>query len=324
MRRSRITEFGLTGALVTLCASVATADSADLRPKFQKDRITYYRTVTKITQRMETPRRFMEQDINREFGIRLTVKQVHPDGGADLEYAMLYVAMDTGLPQSTLNIDTRKPADSASDPEFNDLSAVMNRPILLHISGDGKVKGFTGAEVVLEALPRGMAHLITEDTLRKDQHLRMPGRKAAHPTKLDGKWEDQSETPFPGGKLIHSIGYTLKGIDSKAHTAEIVAESVLRFEPAKDVRVAVSVEDAKSSGRLTWDLAKGELVRSESEVHIALKMGRSSGQSDGGMSTQHTTKTTTERVALKDLNLPADTKGGDIPGGKLGNKPSDE
>lgn len=304
--RHRILRGGVAGALVLGWTAGALAESVDLRPKFTKGRVTCYHTSMNTVQVMKTGSQPMEMTTTTDTAMCLTVKRVHPDGGADVEYSTLYLAMDGGRPQMPIKFDTRNPKDPAANPTFSGLMSLIDNPVMLNISPTGTIKKVTGIERVIESLPPGLSNVFSEGTLLRMHESFSPGRKAQHAVETGATWKDRSMSPMPPlGQLANSMEFALKGINAKAKTAEITMKSVLSLEAGKDSAPSgYSITDGKSSGRMTWDLTAGELVRSQSQMQMTLLMGSADAPAGQGMTITHNVRTTIERVALKNLALP--------------------
>jgi hypothetical protein len=148
-----------------------------------------------------------------------------------------------------------------------------------------------------------MSGMFSEDTLRQQYGYFFPSRKASSPVKTGATWKDEWKVAMPmAGTLISSVDYTLDRVDDAKNTAAITMKSVTRMEAVKDgTPASFTIKEGKGSGRLIWDLSKGELGRSEVEQQLDMVMaGAPAGQQ---MTIEQNIKTTTERVALTAFNL---------------------
>lgn len=294
---------GLSGLLAIVWTAGAAAGSADLRPKFTNGQVTYFRTTTNMVQTMKMGEQPTEMKMIVEIGVRLAVKRVHEDGGADVEYTTLYIYMDGGLPQMPMKFDSRIPKISGGNPMLGGLSAMIDNPIVFSVSASGSIKEVKGIDEAFKSVPPMMSGMFSEETLRQQYGSFCPGRKASSPTKTGATWKDGWKVAMPmAGTLISSVDYTLDRIDAVKNTAAITMKSVTRMEAVKDGAPATfTIKEGKGSGRLIWDLSKGELVRSEGEQRLIMVMaGAPTGQE---MTIEQDIKTTTERVALTAFKL---------------------
>lgn len=300
----------VAGAFVIVWTVGAVAEPVDLRPKFTSGRVTCYHTSMNITQVMKTGGQPMEMATTTDSAICLTVKRVHADGGADVEYSTLYLAMDGGRPQMSVKFDTRNPKDPTANPMFSGLMSLIDNPVMLSISAVGTIKKVTGIEKIARSLPPGLSNVFSERTFLRMHESFSPGRKAPHAVEVGATWKDRSTTPAaPLGMMVNAMEFALKGINAKAKTAEITMKSVLSSEADKSSPPSgYSITDGKSSGRMTWDLTDGELVRSENDMQMTLLMGSADAPEGQGMTITHKVRTTIERVALKNLVLPRASK----------------
>lgn len=301
---------GLASALVLGWMAGALAESVDLRPKFTKGRVTCYHTSMTTLQVMTTGGQPMEMTTTADTAMCLTVKRVRPDGGAEVEYSTLYLAMDGGREQMPVKFDTRNPKDPASNPSFSGLTALIDNPVMLSISAIGTIEKVTGVEKIVEALPPGLSNVFSKRTLLRMHESFSPGRNTRRLVKVGATWKDRSKTPMPPlGMLVNSMEFALQGINTKAKTAEVTMKSVLTSEAEEGAPPSgYSITDGKSSGRMTWDLKTGELVRSQSHKQMTLLMGSADVPVGQGMSISHDVRTTIERVARKNLVLPRAAK----------------
>ncbi len=312
--RHGILNSGVAGALVLGWAAGVLGESVDLRPKFTNGRVTCYHTSIKTVQVMKTGSKPREMATSTDTAICLTVKRVRPDGGAEVEYATLYLAMDGGLPQKPVRFDTRNPKDPASNPTFSGLTSLIDNPVLLSISPTGTIEKVTGVEKVVSSLPprlsNKLSNVFSERTLLRMHESFSPGRKTQGPVRVGATWKDRATSPLAQlGTLVNSMEFALEGINAKAKTAEITMKSVVSSEADKDSAPSgYSITDGKSSARMTWDLSAGELVRSESQLQMTLLTGGADVPAGLGMTITHNVRTTIERVALKNLTLPRASK----------------
>ena len=309
--RKHTGQLGLLSVTAMLCANIAAADSADLRPKFAKGRITYYRQTTHVTQNMKTDDQPQRTNVVQETGIRLKVMDVHDDGSVDLEYTIMYVRFSGRSPQMPMRFDSRKPRARGTVPLLATVGAMVDKPMMLHITPDGMVKEIDGVDEIKSAISMMMKEVLTEDMLRQEHGLRTPGRKATHPTKMGSKWNDQVAGTVPGGTLTSSITYTLEHVDSEKHTAEITAGFELQLKPSPRAGAMFNLEDGRGSARLTWDMDKGELVSLVGVQEMVLKQRVPEDVSVEVPDVTQKINIKAERIALADMNLPEPAPAGD-------------
>ncbi len=304
--RQGVLKSGVASALVLGWMAGAVAQSVDLRPKFTKGRATCYHTSMETVQVMTSGGQPTEMTTTADTAICLTVKRVRPDGGADVEYSTLYLAMDGGRPQMPVKFDTRNPKDPTSNPLFSGLTSLTDNTVMLSISAAGTIEKVSGVEKIVKSLPPGLSDVFSKRMLLRMHESFSPGRQTQRPVKVGATWKDRSTTPMPPlGMLVNSLEFALQGINAKTERAEISMESVLNSEAVEgSPPTGYSIRDGKSSGRMTWDLKAGELVRSETQIQMTLLMGSADVLPGQGMTITHTVRTTIERVARKNLVLP--------------------
>ena len=328
---SRTLESTVAWGLILAWANGAAAQSVDLRPKFTTGRVTYYRKITNDETKTTDEGR---QKSTTEFGFRCTVKDVHPDGSAELELTLLYVAAVGGTPQNPSKFDSRRSKGSppSSRPQLQFLNMLVDKPLVLSVAADGTIGRLTGyKQIDTGALPPILAGMFSEDLLRAEYETLFGTRKAPVPTEVGAKWENESTTvtiPLLGGGFKQVTAYTLKSIDPSTRRAKIGMNAVLRWEASAGAGpMRVSIEDGKGSGRMTWDLAAGELVKAAESLQMTMTMTLtmtmgSRARNDPKdppplFSVEVSSTATLERVKLEDLHLPADKA-------KRGRKPLDK
>jgi hypothetical protein len=240
----------------------------------------------------------------QEMGIRLKVIEVRDDGSVDLEYTILYVRYSGRSPQMPMRFDSRKPRARGTVPLLATVGAVVDKPMILHITPDGMVKGIDGIDEIKGAISMMMKDVLTEDMLRQEHGLRTPGRKTTHPMKIGDKWKDQVSGTVPGGTLTSSITYTLERVDSEKHIAEITAGLELQLKPSPRAGAMFDLEDGRGSARLTWDMDKGELVHLMGAQEMVLKQRVPKDASVEPPDVIQKITIKAERIALADMNLP--------------------
>ena len=312
---ARTLESTVAWGLILAWATSAAAQSVDLRPKFTTGRVTYYREISNGKSK-EGRRRSQKSTIKK--GFRCAVQDVHPDGSAELEITLLYVAASGGTPQSPLKFDSRRSKGSppSSNHEVQFLNMLVDKPLVLSVAADGTIDRLTGFEQIDRiALGAFWALVSPEERLRAQYDNLFATRKAPVPTEVDAKWEDESTPvgiPLFGGAFNAIIQYTLKSVDLSTQRAKIVMDDVLRWEESESAGpVTVSLEDSKASGRITWDLAAGELVKatynSQATVTvIGYAFGGLNQQKDSPVKFTWVVRTTLKRVKLTALRLPTE------------------
>ncbi|HEY3244747.1 MAG TPA: DUF6263 family protein [Phycisphaerae bacterium] len=307
--RTFVRILGFVGlALIAPSVSYA-AEKADLRPKFKEGQTTYFRDATKITQSMAMGEQTMEVPMNIESGMRVKVVQVRPEGGATVELTYLYVSFEGGPPQMPMSYDSRK-KDAAANPMLSGLGGLVDKPITLTLSAGGKVEKVEGTERIKSSVAAGgpaaqiVENMVSDDSLRK---LRLyPSEGAPNPAEVGATWKEETETDMGGmATVVINANYTLKKIDSASNTAEIESSSTYKTKATEGAPSMVSIEDSKSQGHTTADLKTGELTRATEDTEMSMKFN-APGAPEGGTKMKQKIHSTVERVALSDLNLPAE------------------
>ena len=116
----------------------------------------------------------------------------------------------------------------------------------------------------------------------------------------------------PGYRSTHQSLEAINLLTAAADLrAKIAMNSVLRWEASEGAGPRmVSHLDGKSTGRMTWDLAAGELVKAAGSQQMTMTMGFR-GRKDPKdpppkFSIEISATGMLERVELEDLRLPAD------------------
>lgn len=308
---SRTLENTVAWGLILTWANAAAGQSVDLRPKFTTGRVTYYRLVHHEEMKMGDKG---QEKSTTEFGFRCTVKDVHPDGSAELELTLLYVADSGGTPQSPRKFDSRRSKGSPSSSVVQSLNLFVDKALVLSVAADGTIDRLTSFEQIdMAGLTLPFAGSFIRDMLRAQYEGLFATRKVPVPTEVGAKWENESTTvalPFVGGGFKQLTSYTLKSVDLSTQRAKIAMNSVLRWEAPEEAGPLTVSMEGKSTGRMTWDIAAGELVKAAESGQMTMTMttgsGRPSDRKDAlvNMTAQNTTML--ERVKLEDLRLPAD------------------
>jgi len=301
------TNVSATATVLLLSAAwsgAAGAESADLRPGFKEGRTTYYRLATKVTQKFGNLEPLNEIPLLMDAEVRLKVLRVHP-GGADVEYTILYLRTDGGFSNLAMTFDSGNPDRGGANPALVGLINVINKPIVLQVSMDGAIQEAKALSTIAESIPSEISGLLSEDIIRRHQQSLFPGRRAPNPVKVGSTWQSQARSAMPpAGEAVRSMEFTLKRIDSTAQAAHIDMRMTMKLKPADGGTAdEYRLQEGKGSGRLTWDLATGELLRSEIEEHMSLQMGEPDAHPSAQLNMIHTSTTTTERVTPDKLNV---------------------
>ncbi len=304
----------LLSCIMAVCLigpAAARAESVDLRPKFAADRVTHYRNTAKSKESVNMAGQAMEGGTDIDMGIRMKVLKVLPDGGAEVELTYMYVAFDGSTMGMAMKHDSRKPKEENEPSMISGIGGIVGVPLVLTVSPGGQVSSIVGLDKLYAAAAGAMfvQQLISEETL-KDLPM-FATRNAPNPVEVGGKWEDQSEIEVPqlGGSIVSKVNYALKGVSADENTADIAVESTLSLthQGGAVPPGMIKMDQGKSTGRMTWDLATGELLKShgETDTVISFSTAGGGGEGEGGGKMTQKLIETTERVSLKDLNLPS-------------------
>jgi hypothetical protein len=287
----------------------ARADGADLRPKFEKGRVTLYRQVMALDQVMTMPGgQEMKIPMKTESGISLRVAEVAEDGSAKVELSMLFLKLDSEMPHMQLQLDTRDPESLAKTPMGRVLPGLLNKPVTLSVSASGELTDVEGFDRITADL--GPARQFVEGIFSEEAVKQMPlyqTAKAKHPTDAGDTWEDEFEIALPMnmGTLQVRTQYTLGTIDAKAKLAAIPAVMTTTLkapttQAQQPAGMGLTNVDGKSTGVVRWDLDAGELIGSTMEGQMVMEMAMG-----GPQKITQKTEVVLERVDRKALELPA-------------------
>jgi hypothetical protein len=261
-------------AVAGLAASSAEAQTT-LRWKFQKGEILNYGMVQKSTSKITVSGRTIEISANQTVDTTWTVKDVQPDGQAEIAQRFDRVRMIMETPASKIEYDSMggKPLEG---PQGAVLKVLVGAEVTFKMNARGEVTDVRLPEPVVKAFKEiatpGGGGILTEDGLKKSitqASLALPEEALAR-----GKtWHQATDVPAPPvGSMLLDNAYTYQGVDSqvpgKLDRIDIVVDTAIKVAETSQVQAKIKAQDSK--GFLLFDNAKGCL--NESNVSQKIEM----------------------------------------------------
>lgn len=282
--RSLPTILTLCLALTPLAAAQAQEDAErfDLRPRWERDRVTRYRFETQriddMTMRFNERSRTAQTRFVSEGEMTWTVREVEADGGAEVEVVYDWIKLSFIPPEGEAqSADSR---ENAGEPQrlYALVDAIAEAPLTVTFAPDGSVREMTGYERIRrgaefpDALPeeRDMLESVTDA-------ICLPGAPAdAEP---GDRWEQRFTWGHRLGDMHYDTTYEFVGVERMAGVpvAAVRSESDLRLEvdrgdlPDDAPPLNAQLRSASATQDVLFDLSRHEAVgRRATERHEVL------------------------------------------------------
>lgn len=266
---------------VWACPAGALADDYDLRPRFTPGQELYYKHTTQIqtvqTRAEEDQTSAVERTSKTELGYRFRAIELRPDKSAVVEWTLAYFAMESDSP-TMMKYDSRS-AEFTNPMLAGAFSEVIDKPATLTITPEGQVSEVKGFDETVLASPAGP---MIKNTFSEQAIQQLPifmTANAAYPAAVGSSWtrHDEYEMSRGMGTMVADWEFRLDKVNDAEKLAEIECQATMKLkevpadQEAEQTPPPIKINKGKLTGRLFWDLAKGELARTESTVEMVME-----------------------------------------------------
>jgi hypothetical protein len=177
--------------------------------------------------------------------------------------------------------DTR--TGNSDNPALATLFNLMvNQPVVIHASAEGRVIDVTGFERLAQVGPlKPQLEAVFSANSLKQMPL-FPTAEAPSPATVGSSWKalvevDVSLGPQTATMLRHEF-YRLDRVDEVKKLAEIACQAQVSMKESEATKAMnLTIPSGAVTGRLLWDLTAGELVRAETATRMVIQMNAGGG-----------------------------------------------
>ncbi len=291
---------GLAFAVLMLAAVSALGDDVTLRWKFRKDNPYHY----VLTQKTEMSSKVLDKEITQKIAQILDftwkVREVKPDGAAEMTQTIDRMRMKMEGPGGSIEIDSnqKEGGDQAGLAGMfrKSMEGLIGTPMELVMSPRGQVQSVKVPEKLLQTIRsagQGVGGQFSEKGLKQlfEQSLIIFPEKPVSP---GATWMDKRSMESPGmGNVEVETTYTDKGdAPGKQDLHQIDGAYKIQFRQPENAQVAMKVTSQDNAAKFYFNTAAGLLS------HSALTQKMQMEVSTGGQSfTQNVTQTVTMELA---------------------------
>lgn len=308
--------------LVLLCLSAAPvqAQTVTLRYRWTKGESRTYRVTTQTDNAISgmpggrvTTSQTMTQVLN------YVAEEVGSDGTTTLRQTFQSIRMENVNPSGKFVIDSAA-RDTTQNPMVEGMrsviAAMVGDSVTLEIAPDGAVRRVQGASRIADKVSKvmsadpaaaqvgqGLRTSLSDEALKTTLEQTFP-RLALPPLKVGDQWQGQIAMGNPAiGRITGRSTFTLKALDGAPDgvVARIAVALTLRQDvvppPSGPAGMVMTLGDAKGTGEIVFDVAKGMILRStmKSELPSTVVMTGPDG-SPATMENKATTTMTMEMI----------------------------
>ena len=261
--------------LLAFIASSSLANAQDeLRWHFQRGEQIRYAMQQNIETVVKVGDNEVHQPMETLTDMVWNVLDVAANGDAVMNQMLSRVQVKIGAaPAAVSTFDTGNPQKS-DNPFLNSMGEtylkVVNQNFTVSMKPTGEVGDVVIPKVLMElinASAAGNASALSEDTLKdmmKHSAVMLPKQRVSP----SDSWTSQQTVQMPFGTMVikSTMTFVQKDADGNA-IIDIVPE--IKITPREGAPVKMSLTDSSGQGRLTFDIARGRVTRSQ----LVLKMG---------------------------------------------------
>lgn len=259
--------------LVCLVAPpAASAETADLAPKFEAGRETKYALEVKTDTAVDFGGMKQDSSDQQEARVVVRVKSVEDDKvRVELVHEWMRVRMKNAMIEGTFDSDT--PAEQDGESQLAAIVRPMvGKPLTLTLDKDGTIRDVSGLETMA---PEGMAGELFNQMFRQESIINMyqplfKVKPAPASAETGEKWSFTERENSALGMMAKTVEHTLLAVTNG--DARINLQGKVELDIG-DVPAGSKKDSSRVDGTMVWDTAKGQLkeLKSESLVRAGIR-----------------------------------------------------
>ena len=223
------------------------------------------------------------QQMSQRVAMDVRVLKALPEGGKLIRVTFDEMALQLQAGEQQLIYDSADPARNNSDAVAETMDYMVNKSMKVEVDAAGKSVAVFGLEGFVQGMAgdnpyarQMLSRMFNEKTLEKmfSKNVGCPWLPA-EPVCIGDEWEyDETVETGAAGVLGMKYTYSFSGWEQVAHArcAVISFTGTFELKPGGGMPEAMTIEYADIDGKLYFDVALGNLVMSEQEQHMAMRM----------------------------------------------------
>lgn len=269
--------FRFVSAILVLSVATTAFAQESLVWKFRPNEKLNYQ----VSQQMETLSNFggneTRQTLGQAMNMSWNVLSAAANGDAVINQVVERIKMDMeGGPGSKISYDSDK-NDASDNPAVKAMGAVFQKIVgqkfEIGMKANGKVESVKIPQELIDAIQNsaaGASQALDRDTLEKmmkQSAVTLPDKEVA----IGDSWSSQQSVPLPFGKMSINSKMTFVKKDDQGNAVIDVIPSVT-VVPAENSAVKVTLGNSTGRGRVTFDIDRGRVLKSELVLSMKMDM----------------------------------------------------
>jgi hypothetical protein len=293
---------------LSLLAPLATAETYDLKQKVQPGTSWLVNSTVMDNKIQGGPQGNMQQKMRMLMVVKMEVGQPGPDGKMPVKLSYERIAQHMSMMGMNMSYDSDQAEGQNSSPTAPMFKAMIDAPLEMKITPDGKVSDITGIDEMINAMGSNpQIAAAAQQMVSPEAMEKMINSSAAYlpdkPVAVGETWTRTETVPMPmGGALKMNMNFKLEQV--RGDIAEIALDGTFNADEAKqNLPQQIEIKELVGSqkGKIMVDRKTGQFESNKLNQTMNMTMAMTSPQGQAmTMTTQQNTVQSMKRLDKRD------------------------